>query len=67
MVFLHRVAQLQIFGALHVQESRAAPHHEDLANLFLQREFVQRFFGPLVTFIGMGQGLWIFLFRENGR
>jgi hypothetical protein len=67
VVLLHRVAKLQVLGTFDVQESGTAPDHEDLADFFLQREFAQRFFRPLVAAFRVDEGLRGFLFGENGR
>ena len=67
MVFLHRVAQLQIFGALRVKKSGASPHNEDLADFLLKRELVERFFGPLVAAFRMGKRLRLFFFGERSQ
>ena len=49
MVGLHGLAQLQILGILHVEEAGAAPDHEDLADLFFERQLVQSLFRPLLA------------------
>jgi hypothetical protein len=50
---LHGVKQLQVFGALDIQEAGTAPDHEELADFLFRTQFVQRLLRPLVTRAGV--------------
>jgi hypothetical protein len=70
VIFLHVLKPLQVFGTLHVEETGAAPDHEDLADFFFDGKLVERFLGPLVV-VGELQGSgWlglVFLLGEGGQ
>ena len=40
VIFAHEAAQLKIGGTLHIQELRAHPDHENLADFFFERKFL---------------------------
>ena len=49
MILLHGIAQLKIFGILHVQKTGPAPDHEELADFFFKRQLMQCFLGPFLA------------------
>ena len=66
MIFLHGLKPFQVLGALHVYETCPAPDHEQLADLFLDAQSVQRLLSPLVAARGVdgsgGLGVLVFIF-----
>src|SRR5580700_5957785 len=48
MIFLHVVAPLQVLGIFDVEKTGAAPDHEQLPDLFFDRQLVQSLLSPLV-------------------
>ena len=68
-ISLHRLPKLQVLRALYVQEAGAAPDHENLPDLFFERQLAQGFLGPAVAIAGMADWdcLLAFFFGECGR
>src|SRR5436305_556676 len=69
VILLHRVAELQVVGTLHIEEAGAAPDHEDLSDLLFESQLAQRLLRPSVAFARLAN--WshalIFFFGEYRR
>ena len=48
VVLLHGIQEVQILGTLDVEKTGAAPDHEELSDLLLNRHLAQSFFRPFV-------------------
>ena len=68
MIFVHDVAQLQIFGTVYIEKLRPHPDHEKLADLFFQGELTQGLLRPfLAAMVEIDRSrLLIFFFGEGG-
>ena len=68
MIFAHAVAQLQIFGAIDVQELRPHPDHEKLSDFFFQRKLAEGLLRPFfaVAVEMNGASVLIFFFSQAG-
>ncbi len=56
VIFLHGLEPLQVLGILHVEEAGPAPDHQDLPDLFFDREPAKCLLGPLVAARGVEGG-----------
>ena len=68
MILAHGVAQLEILGAVEVEEFRPNPDHEKLSNLFFERQLAESFLSPFLAFAveTNGSGVLIFFLRQDG-
>jgi len=68
VVFDHLLAPLKVLGVLKVHETGAAPDHEELADFFFDRHFVESLLSPLGTVAGefdlRGWRVFRFIFGE---
>ena len=68
VILAHGVAQLQILGAVDVEELRPHPDHEKLSDFFLEGELAQGLLRPFfaVTVEMNGAGVLIFFLGQGG-